>query len=68
MAKFGSKKVGDKDDEDDPIAKSLNERIAAGGVTQVVSKPGGRTATVSQPGLRRPVPKPRESNTEAGES
>ncbi len=56
-----------KEDEDDPIARSLKERIAAGGITEVVSKPGGAKPTVSQPGLKR-VPKPKDSSTEAGDS
>ena len=38
----GIKKVGaggkDEDDSDDPIARSLKERIAAGGITEVVAK------------------------------
>ena len=33
------------EDEDDPITKSLNERIRAGGVTQVVVKAGGSKPT-----------------------
>jgi len=61
--KPGSIKVT-KDDEDDPIAKSLKERLAAGGLTEVVTKPGGSKPVVSQPGLKR-VPKPKDSTTEA---
>lgn len=36
VGKSVGKKGGKDDDNDDPIEKSLNERIAAGGITQVV--------------------------------
>lgn len=41
-------KRGKDDDEDDPIAKSLNERIAAGGITSVVSKPTEKGTSISK--------------------
>jgi len=49
-------KPGKDDDKDDPIDKSLKERVAAGGVTQVVSKPGqsGPKLTTLPTGLKKP--------------
>lgn len=41
-------KKGKDDDEDDPIAKSLNERIAAGGITSVVSKPTEKGTSITK--------------------
>lgn len=53
------------EDEDDPISKSLNERIKAGGVTQQVVKAGGaKPAAISQPGLKKPLPSTKESTTD----
>jgi hypothetical protein len=43
-----------EDDTDDPIAKSLKERMAAGTITSVVSKPGQKPST-SLP-ARTPMP------------
>ena len=40
------------DDNDDPIAKSLKERMDAGGLTQVVKKAGDKSATKNPPTAR----------------
>ena len=60
----------DAGDDDDPIAKSLNLRIAAGGVTQVVSKPGGGAKpAVSLPtGIKKPKDKTEQDGSAAGET
>lgn len=49
-AKGVAGKKGGKDDgdEDDPIAKSLNQRIAAGGLTQVIAKAPGEKPTMGK--------------------
>jgi hypothetical protein len=44
----GGAKGKDAGDEDDPIAKSLALRIAAGGVTQVIAKAPGEKGSVSK--------------------
>ena len=60
MVKPGKK--GDKDDEEDPIARSLQERINLGSVTQVVSKvAGSKPVAVAQPGIKKQVPKSKDS-------
>ena len=52
VAKTGSKKSKEDLDED-PIAASLKERIAAGGVTSVVSKPAGAKTGVPSLGMKK---------------
>jgi hypothetical protein len=45
--KAGKKGGKDEDVEDDPIAKSLKERMAAGGLTEVVNKGAAAKGTAS---------------------
>lgn len=62
IGKATGKKAGAKDDDnDDPIEKSLNERIAAGGVTQVV-----KGANPVKPVVTKPV-KPSKDKKEEEE-
>ena len=55
---------GKEDDTDDPISKSLKERLAAGSMTAVVSKPGGKPSS-SVPARLPPSAKPRPSPSAA---
>jgi hypothetical protein len=60
ISKVIGKKGAKDDDNDDPIEKSLNERIAAGGVTQVI-----KGANPVKPVVSKPVVKPiKDKNAE----
>ena len=51
----GPKKTGkDDDDQDDPIARSLKERIQAGGLTEVVASKGKSGSMIGSGTDRRP--------------
>lgn len=70
--KPGSKipgKKGKEEEDDDPIAKSLQERIAAGGVTQVVTKAGEKKIpSVSVPPPKKVKEKKEDSVTPRNKS